>query len=165
MCWLCFPILEKWSHVGNILRGLAVHVPLVNRGTCRGRSLPGPVCLSVVVSCCCGRSGWHGWSPVQWVARSCPVWRLLAAGRWDCVILCSTWRPRSRKHPKHHGTVSSSALPDDCRAESTLNTMATFPPCVIPSESLWVRKSIVPPNEKELMMRPEPFLLKLALLK
>ena len=29
------------------------------------------------------------------------------------------------------GTVSSSALPNDCRAESTLNTMATFLPCVV----------------------------------
>ena len=61
--------------------------------------------------------------------------------------------------------MSSSALPDDCRAESTLNTMATFPPRVVPSERLCVSKIIVPASEKELMMRPEPFLLKLALLK
>ena len=136
MCWLYFLISEKWSSAGNILWGPGVWVPLVNRGACRGRSLPGPVDLPVAVSCCCGQSGWHGRSPVQWVARSRPVWRLLAAGQWDCVLLCPTQWLQSRKHPKHHGHLPTMC----CSKEITILCLTMWSPMKIRFQSVKLRR-------------------------
>ena len=128
-CLICyfnfyvFDTLVVFTDPGEVVSGRKHPVgprsarPLGQQRCVVGCSLPGPVDLSVVVS-------WLRWavwlaglvpSPVSCQAR--PVWRLLAAGWWDRVLLCPTRWLQGRKHSKHHGHLPTTC----CSIRETLS--------------------------------------------
>ena len=73
--WLCFPVLEQWSSVGDILLSQPC-VPLSSPKLC---ALVAPaVRVLLLCSANCGLSGRLGWLLVRLVAKPCPVQRVLA---------------------------------------------------------------------------------------
>jgi len=68
--WLCFPILEKWPCVGDILRG-PYHAPSVHQSVCsRGApyvgslhhsAVAGPITMGVLV----GEAGSLAWLAIR----------------------------------------------------------------------------------------------------
>ena len=76
---LCFPTLEKWSFVGDVLCNPVVYSPLVT-STVRSRDAPYVCCMSPLVVVGCGLIDVA--SPVWLVARPCLVWRWPATSDW-----------------------------------------------------------------------------------